>query len=163
MSILSLDPSGNWSAKEGKGTTGYAYFTNEGELITFGTVSAIEYPSITSYWDAVVGLIGNMDVHTIVCEDYKLQAGKAKQQIWSALETPQLLGCLKYIAFKDGVKFVEQSPRDKVRVADPILVHMGVLEERNGRYYCLGRPTVIHARDAIRHGVYFFRYGVKEK
>jgi hypothetical protein len=58
-----------------------------------------------------------------------------------------------------GIKFEMQNPSDKVRVADDQLVKLGFFEKRGSKYYCMGRLTNLHARDAIRHGIYYMRYG----
>ena len=163
MRIIVLDPSGNWGDKEGMGTTGYAIFDN-GELKDFGHIAAENYPSAEDYWDKIISLLilrDNFDA--VVCESYKLFGHKAKQQSGSSLDTPQLIGCIRLMMHRGRIPLFFQDPKDKVRVTDPILVHMGILEQSpGGRYKALGRQTVIHERDAIRHGVYFNRYN-KEK
>lgn len=156
MRVLCLDPSGNY--KEGEGTTGWALFV-DGKLIEFGRVEAKHHPSQESYWAAISGLMSKFVLDTVVCESYRLFEHKAKQQSWSELETPQLIGHLRMACWYRNIKLVFQDPNDKVRVADEQLVKMGVLEKKGNKYYCLGRPTVIHERDAIRHGIFYHRYG----
>lgn len=160
--VISIDPSGNWT--EGKGTTGWALF-EDGKLKDFGNVKAKDFDSAEQYWWNVLVASGPRGMyfgkHTIVCESFRLQPGKAAAQSWSAMETPMLIGCLKMEAWEHGHRFILQDPSCKARVPDNLLVQMGILEERNGRYYALGRPTNDHIRDAIRHGVYYHLYGVK--
>lgn len=156
MRVLCLDPSGNY--KEGEGTTGWALFVN-GKLVEFGRVKAEHYSSQEEYWVAVSGLSSEFCPDVVVCESYRLFEHKAKQQSWSELETPQLIGFLRIHCWYRSIKFVFQDPNDKIRVADEQLVKMGVLEKKGNKYYCLGRPTVIHERDAIRHGIFYHRYG----
>lgn len=158
MRILCIDPSGNHGAKEGFGTTGFALF-NDGELFDFGSHPSRLYNSDVDYWAGILAQIKSYGpVDAIVCESYKLMGHKAMQQSGSSLDTPQLIGVIRMYCYNCNTKFIFQDPKDKVRVADPILVNMGILEERNGRYYALGRQSVIHERDAIRHGVFFNRY-----
>lgn len=158
MITLALDPSGNFGKKEGDGTTGWAVFEN-GNLKDFGHVKAEDFKSQEAYWNEVANVLNTCIVHEIVCESYKLFGHKAKQQSGSSLDTPQLIGYLRMVAWDDHVPFIFQDPKDKVRVTDEILVHMGVLEQTaGGRYKALGRQTIIHERDAIRHGVFYHRY-----
>lgn len=159
--ILCYDPSGNFSKNEGQGTTGWSYF-EDGELKDFGDVKASDYDTIMMYWLGVIELIYRFSPTIIVCESYKLQPGKAMAQSWSAMETPQMIGAIRLIAHTHGhTNFVLQDPSCKTRVADPVLEHKGIIEKRNKNYYCLDRMTNLHQRDAIRHGIYFLRYGVK--
>jgi hypothetical protein len=155
--VLVFDPSGNWSKNEGKGSTGYAVF-EDSKLTTFGDKKAEDYYCMELYWENVGQLIEFSQVETVVCESYKLQPGKAKAQSWSALETPQMTGYLRMLCWRGGKEFILQDPSIKIRVADPILEHMGIIEKRGRSYYCLNRMTSLHMRDAIRHGVYYHRY-----
>lgn len=155
--ILVFDPSGNFSDREGKGTTGWALFNND-TLAEFGRIEAKDYDSVESYWHTH---LLEVPTDTIVCESYKLQPGKAMQQSWSALETPQLIGYLRMTAWVNDIPFVFQDPSIKTRFSDEILVHMGIAEKRGGKHYIMGKPSVIHERDAIRHGLHYLKYGKK--
>ena len=99
----------------------------------------------------------------IVCESYDLFGHKAKQQSGSDLGTAQLVGYIMMIAYDMKIKFVLQSPSQKTRVADPILVKEGVFEKRGNKYYCQGELTNMHMRDSIRHGIFFHRYNKEWK
>lgn len=168
--ILVFDPSGNWSEKEGKGTTGWALLGGDGELVDFGDIKASDYDSIEEYWAAHCDLMYNkirsaVYVHKIVCESYKLQPAKAKQQSWSSLETPQLIGALRMYNYNEVTlrhEFVFQDPSIKARFSDEILVSSGIAEKRGKMYYINGKLTNDHMRDAIRHGLYYLRYGGKK-
>lgn len=160
MKILTLDPSGNFSKNEGDGTTGWAIFEN-GELQEFSDIPASDYDKIEEYWHAIALQVSKADL--VVCESYRLFAGKAKAQSNSLMETPQLIGYLRMWAWHRGIPFVFQDPKDKARVSDPILVRQGVFEKKGNKHYCMGKSTNLHMRDAIRHGIYFLKYGkVKE-
>lgn len=161
MKILTLDPSGNFSKKEGDGTTGWSIFEN-GELVDFGDVAAKNYDKIEQYWEAISDLI-DCSISVVVCESYRLFAGKATAQSNSMMETPQLIGYLRMFCYKWEIPIIFQDPKDKLRVTDPILVRQGVFELKGNKHYCQGRSTNLHMRDAIRHGLYFLKYGkVKE-
>jgi hypothetical protein len=160
MNVLCLDPSGNMGEREGEGTTGWALF-KDGELSNFGTIKSSDFGSQEEYWSNHVWNIFSK-IKTgdrLVMESYRLFAHKAKQQSGSSMDTPQLIGFLRMMCWGAKIDIDFQEPSDKVRVADPQLVKMGILEHRNGRYYCQGKPTVIHSRDAIRHGIFWHRYG----
>lgn len=158
--VLVFDPSGNFSEREGKGSSGWAIF-EDGELKDFGELTASYCGSLEEYFLQHEMTIDNKFPSTVVIESYKLQPSKSLQQSWSALETPQLIGYMRMVCWKRRLEVIFQDPKDKVRVNDDVLVHMGVLEQRGNRYYCQGRPTNLHMRDAIRHGVFFHRYGKK--
>jgi hypothetical protein len=158
MRVLCFDPSGNFSKNEGSGTTGWALFV-DGQLENFGDIAAKDYRSLEFYFREHRRLIDNKNPNKIVIESFKLQPGKAMQQSWSAMETPQLIGYIRMYAHEGAVDVVFQDPKDKVRVADPILEFMGVIEKKGRGYTCMGKPTNLHMRDAIRHGIYYHKYG----
>jgi hypothetical protein len=162
MRVLAFDPSGNFSSREGKGSTGWALLI-DGEVKDFGEISAEDYVSAEAYWYAHVNLMKNLDIHEVrndrvVIESYKLQPGKAMVQSWSAMETPQLIGFMRMYLWEECIPVIFQDPKDKARVADDILVRAGVFELKGKKHYCLGRSTNLHMRDAIRHGIFYHRY-----
>ena len=153
--VLSFDPSGNYN--EGSGTTGWAVFEDE-TLTEFGTISASDFSTLEGYWSAHEQLIVMKQPNIVVCENFKLFSHKAKAQSFSQMETPQLIGYLRMMCWKRHIKIHFQQPSDKLRVTDPILVKMGVFELKGNKHYCNGKPTNLHIRDAIRHGVFYNRY-----
>lgn len=159
--VLVLDPSGNSSKNEGSGTTGFAWFDDTGALFAFGDKKAEDYGSTELYWDALVSLV--LSAKTIVCESYRLQPSKAMAQSWSSLETPQMIGALRYMAYRYEKPFILQDPSIKPRFADPILVKMGVVEQSGKFYNCMDQRTNLHQRDAIRHGLHYFKYGIAKE
>ena len=167
--ILCFDPSGNFSEKEGSGVTGWALF-QDNDLVEFGDIKACDFDNIEEYWSAHTNLMWDKVrsvtfTHNIVCESYRLQPGKAKQQSWSSLETPQLIGAMRMYNHLEEMlqhNFVLQDPAIKARFSDEVLVELGIAEKIGKYYYILGRMTNLHERDAIRHGLYYLRYGVKK-
>lgn len=153
--VLCFDPSGNFS--EGKGTTGYAVFEND-ELVTFGDVAAKDFETREEYWSWITKVIYDVQPTLCIIEDYHLFEFKSKQQSWSALETPQLIGYMRMFCYNHDIPYRFQSPKDKVRVNDDQLVKLGIIEKRGNRYYCSGKSTNLHQRDAIRHGIFYHRY-----
>lgn len=159
MLLIALDPSGNSSAREGDGTTGIAWFI-DGELLRVSSIPSSDFDSTEAYWTMIGSIIKTAD--TVVCESYRLFASKAKQQIGSSLETPQLIGYLRMVCWEQSVPFILQDPAIKIRFADDVLVETEVVERRGERYYIDGVLTNIHGRDAVRHGLYYLKYGVKK-
>lgn len=155
--VLCFDPSGNYGS-EGMGTTGWAIFDN-GELVDFGEIKASDWGDQETYWLQHGALITTAEATTIVCESYRLFGHKSKQQHGSSLDTPQLIGYMRMVCWNWGKEFVMQDPSNKTPVADPILVRRGVFEQKGGKHYCMGKSTNLHMRDAIRHGIFYFRHG----
>lgn len=165
MRVLALDPSGNFTSREGQGTTGWAFFDDDGNIKDFGRIYAGDCSTLENYWDAVSDIMweklhNEHEMH-VVCESYKLQPSKAGAQSYSSLETPQLIGWLRMNAWEMGLKFVLQDPSIKQRFTDEVLVKTGVITKKSGKHYVNGKSSVIHERDAIRHGLYYLRYGKK--
>jgi hypothetical protein len=153
-----LIPSGNFGDKEGYGTTGYAIF-EDGILKDFSYISAKDFDCIEAYWLAHEDLILSEGPDILLVESYKLFESKAKAQSWSTLDTPRLIGALMLACYKFHIPIVFQDPQQKQGVTDERLVKLGYFEKRGRYFYCNGRKTIIHERDSIRHGIYYFRYG----
>lgn len=160
MKILTFDPSGNFT--EGKGTTGWSLFVDK-ELSEFGELRASDHSNKLYYFESHEWLIKEHKPDIIVIESYKLFGHKAKQQSGSSLETPQLIGFIEMVAFKNKIDLFFQDPSNKIRVADDILTRMGVFEKKGNKYYCQGKITNLHMRDSIRHGIFYIRYKLKEE
>ncbi len=160
-SVIAIDPSGNFL--EGKGTSGIALFDG-GNLVDTLTIKASEYSSAEEYWIAhrdTIESISALRSCDLVCESYKLQKHKAMQQSGSWLETPQLIGYLRAIFWGNGMSLVFQDPTIKTRFNDSVLEKLGVIEKKGRLYFRNGKPITMHERDAIRHGMYYIRYGKK--
>jgi hypothetical protein len=158
--LMVFDPSGNFY--EGKGTSGWCVF-EDGELKEFGDIASKIYKHQEEYWIEHTKLISEKFPDLVLCESYRLYGGaRGKAQIGSSLETPQLIGHIRMFCWTSGIRFKMQSPSDKVRVADPQLVKLGILEKRGRSYYCMGKLTNLHIRDSVRHGYFYLKYG-KEK
>lgn len=158
--VLAMDPSGNY--QEGNGTTGWVLFDNESKKICkFGVIKASNYSNQFRYWDAHVELIDGLAGFNpdIVMEDYLLYANRSRNQINSRLETPQLLGILKYEAYKRGIYITTQTAMQvKTRWSDALLCKKGYLVDTNVGY-CIGETRVVdHIRDALRHALHYSTY-----
>jgi hypothetical protein len=158
VKILTLDPSGNASKREGFGTTGWAMF-EDGEIKDFGAVKADNYLTQERYWHEVWNLIDHKHPDKVVCESYRLFHHKAQQQSGSSMDTPALIGYLRMMCYYRQMPIEFQAPSDKTRVNDEQLVKLGIFEMKGKHYYCNGIPVVVHTRDALRHGVFWHKYG----
>jgi len=164
--VLGIDPSGNFA--EGKGTTGWALLV-DGELTRVGEVRAAHYQTKEEYWDGILKVIFSLarDRSAVVCESYQLyhhKGQRAESQAHSFLETPQLIGALSYTLFKNNIPLVFQSASQvKSRWKDDVLAAKGFIEKMGSSYYFKGARINQHIRDAIRHAVHYWRYGMKVK
>lgn len=163
MRILAIDPSGNFTDREGKGTTGWAYF-EDGKVMNYGRIAAEDYSTMEYYWREHSRLMSAYpELDAFVCESYKLQPSKAGAQSYSSLETPQLIGYMRMAAFFGmNTPFILQDPSIKQRFTDAVLVNTGVATKKGRNHLINGQPSVIHERDAIRHGLHYLRYGSKK-
>lgn len=163
--ILALDPSGAY--KEGYGTTGWCLIDQDTKkVMKFGYIHAKNYSCQFQYWDAHIKLIDSLaGFHPdIVMEDYLLYGARANAQINSRLETPQLIGIIKYEAYKRGLfVYIQTALEVKIRWNDDVLVHKGIIQ-KDGRVYKIG-PTIVsdHIRDSIRHGMHYMVYNSRYK
>lgn len=163
MKVIALDPSGNF--KEGSGTTGICIM-EDGVPIALEYIKADDFRSDTQYWDCIIQFLGKEGPDHIVIEGYRLYNHKgmaAKSQANSELETPQLIGLLKYHCYKWQIPYTVQFATEvKTRWQESILVHLGHLEARKGFYYFKGKRTATHHRDALKHALHFWQYGRKK-
>lgn len=158
--VLAIDPSGNY--QEGKGQTGWVLYDNETKKICkFGVIKACDYANQFRYWDAHVNLIDGLTGFNpdIVMEDYLLYANRSKNQINSRLETPQLIGIIKYEAYKRGIYVTTQTAQMvKTRWSDGVLEFKGYLTKTTRGYAIKETLVSDHVRDALRHAIHFSTY-----
>lgn len=160
MKVLSFDPSGNYF--EGKGTSGYAISLDLHLPHKLGDISANDYESRQAYWFTHKELIETVFPDVCVIESYRLFGHKSKEQIGSSLETPMLIGYLEMVCYELDIPVVIQDPTTKSRHTDDILVKAEIVEKKGQKYYYKGEMTNLHKRDALRHNLYFTKYGVKK-
>lgn len=167
--ILSLDPSGSFN--EGKGHTGWVVVNRANEVLESGTLFAIDYYTVKDYWDAHEQLIKEFkrkysDI-IVVFEDYLLYAHKTQDQINSRMETPQLLGILKYVLEREQIPYTVQTASEvKRRWTEEILEWKGLLVKQRTNYYFRTPNNLVktnrHMRDAYKHAVHFNTFKNKE-
>lgn len=94
-------------------------------------------------WSDVFRQIEKFCPKVLVMEDFRLYPWKAKEQSWSQLKTPQLIGVIKYWAFQHRIPLVLQPASIKTNYPDAYLTKLS------------NSATIIHVRDSIRHGLYY--------
>lgn len=163
--ILAFDPSGNYY--EGKGTTGWC-LANDGYVFAAGQIYAAEYRSQMEYWTAVVNKIKTEkdklnpdDKFEVVCEDYRLYASESNAQINSNLETPQLIGVIKWCCNLLNIPLALQMAAEvKNRWSNEVLERKGLIhkEAYNSCYYMGSIKIEHHAMDAVRHCLHYMTF-----
>lgn len=162
--ILAFDPSGNF--KEGKGITGWVLLDTEtNKVAKFGYISASMSRNQFEHWDKHIILIDSLAGYypEVVCEDYLLYSNRAENQINSRLETPQLIGVIKYECYKRGIHInIQTAQMVKARWTDDILTRKGYLIKKNRSYYIGSSLVSDHVRDALRHAVHYATFRKKD-
>lgn len=163
--VLAMDPSGSY--KEGLGTTGWCLYDQQTKkIVKFGYLYAGNFDCQFQYWDAHIKLIDSMTGYhpDIVIEDYLLYGTRADAQINSRLETPQLLGIIKYETWKRGMFiYIQTAMQVKTRWDDNVLVHKGLIRKEKNSYYIGEMLLSNHIKDSIRHAIHYSTYNSKYK
>lgn len=119
---------------------GFAFL--KGQNLHLSGVLHYDYGNLEYLFD----LITSFRPDELVIEDFLLFPNKAMAQSWSKMETPRIIGSLEYWAWKQEIPIIYQPPASKQAFPDERLKRMGVYVQN------------IHARDAVRHGLYRIRY-----
>lgn len=163
--VLALDPSGSY--KEGLGTTGWClYDMKTKKVMKFGSIYAGKFECQFHYWDAHIKLIDSLAGYhpDVVIEDYLLYGDRADAQINSRLETPQLIGILKYEVWKRGLFiYIQTAMQVKTRWSDDILEHKNIIHKEGKSYYMNGTLLSSHIKDSVRHALHFATFNSKYK
>lgn len=163
--VLALDPSGAF--KEGLGTTGWCLFDQQTDkIVKFGFIYAGNFATQFKYWDEHIQLIDSLAGYhpDIVIEDYLLYNNKAEAQINSRFETPQLIGIIKYEAWKRGLYIhIQTAMQVKTRWSNDTLVHKGYIQKTKNKYTIGGNGTCTHILDSVRHAVHYKTYNSNYK
>lgn len=159
--IIALDPSGNFA--EGNGTTGMCFLTEKGPYVT--EIHAGHYKSAEAYWHEHIDLLStslqeDKDIE-VVMEGYRLYGHKSDTQVNSTLETPQLIGVIKYWCYRNKVPLkIQFAVEVKNRWSDSVLEKTGIIEIVNRRRKLIssGQWLNNHKTDALRHALHYQRY-----
>lgn len=160
MKILAIDPSGNF--KEGSGKTGLCY-GSELEPKTLMCIEARDFKSSEEYTSAIIhDCIALEPPDFVVIEGYRLYNYKgmsAATQSFSALETPQLIGAIKYACTQMDIPVYEQMAHEVMtRWCDSVLRSVGIITRSGNLSSFNGAVTNVHMRDALRHYMHFITY-----
>lgn len=161
--IIALDPSGNFA--EGNGTTGVCELN--GKNISVDDIHAGKYKQAEEYWNAHIqylemALKFNQDME-VVMEGYRLYGHKSDTQVNSTLETPQLIGVIRYWCYVNKVPLkIQFAVEVKNRWSDSVLEKTGIIEIINRRRKLIssGQWLNNHKTDALRHALHYQRYRV---
>jgi len=164
--IVALDPSGNFT--EGNGTTGICEL--EGKESIVRDIHAGHYKSAEAYWEAHIEYLDDFLAYTqryqesmeVVMEGYRLYGHKSDTQVNSTLETPQLIGVIRYWCYVNNVPLkIQFAVEVKNRWSDSVLEKKGIIEKVNGRRKLIssGQWLNNHKTDALRHALHYQRYG----
>ena len=164
-----IDPSGSFN--EGKGHTGIAHiYENDWNRVETHSVTAKDYASRHDYWNAVMetafkNLLKNPSVKpediTVVIESFVIRTNGFT--VGKMPETIQFIGAMVWELENLGItKIIFQTPSQaKTRFSDEQLtIHIpNLIKEENGFYYLNGKRINDHVRDALKHLLFFKRYG----
>ena len=162
--IIALDPSGNFA--EGNGTTGVCELDGDKAFVL--DIHAGEFKTAEDYWHGHINYL-NLTLHEfknieLVMEGYRLYGHKSDTQRNSTLETPQLIGVIKYWCYVNKVPLkIQFASEVKNRWSDSVLEKKGIIEIINRRRKLIssGQWLNNHKTDALRHALHYQRYGRK--
>ena len=168
---IAFDPSGNYY--EGKGTTGVAIAVGS-YIFHTSQIAAAEFPSQMEYWTAVIKVIKDYAEQAkqkgvklnVVCEDYRLYASASNAQINSNLETPQIIGAIKWYCHMIGVPITMQMAAEvKDRWSDDVLraKHLLTHDRKTGQAFVGNLSVNNHSLDAVRHCLHYLTFKTKTR
>lgn len=147
--VLCLDPGE---------TTGWCLF-DRGELVDFGQIRTVIKVTMGKKEDKFVawGTLEKLfqDTHPthIVCENYRVYAHKLERHSNSEIHTVRLIGGIDYLAHKLEIPLVYQMASQA----------KGFVTDDRLKAWDFWQPGMRHARDAIRHGIYWLLIGNNSK
>jgi hypothetical protein len=126
------------------GTTGWAYFEN-GLPRAAGQVS--------DEGESIERLIDAKKPEVVVIEEYVLYPWRLKEQTWSDCPEAQLIGVIRFLCRKRGIRVRFQGANQAKQFCTDIRL-------KSWKFYL---PNKKHANDATRHGAYYMLFGRKGK
>lgn len=138
ITILGLDPGE---------TTGYCVMSTGASETAF-TTGQLKTSTIEDAIPYMKGFLQDRVIDVIVCEDYRVYSWKSDQHKWANLHTPQLIGCIKTMAYlHDTPIHLQMAVEAKDFCTDEKLQKWGMYQEGQR-----------HARDAIRHATSYLLF-----
>ena len=131
--LLVLDPGG---------TTGFVVLRNAPLLDYKSMPDVLTFGSLEE-WHGIEDLLRVWDISVIVMEDFKLYPWKARQQSFSTMVAPRVIGAVEVLAAQYNISVVKQS----ASVGKSVTVSVGL------------RKTLKlnHIIDAVSHGIFYLR------
>lgn len=117
-----------------------------GETTGVAVVSRIGKPLCNEtfwMWEGVKDILETYNPHVVVIESFQLYPWKSKEQGFSTFPPVEVIGVIKYLCVMRGTPFVTQMPTLKKFFTDARLKSYKA------------HHSVIHARDAMRHALYY--------
>jgi hypothetical protein len=133
--VLSIDPGGH---------NGYCLATKHGMDWNIEDVDSVDKNQLYKLLERFAD--GHEDDALVIYEQYKLYADKAKAMIGNEFETVQIIGVIKYITQRRGIKWIQSPTSSKAFWTDKRLKGMGLY------------VPIDHKRDAIRHFLYWLYF-----
>lgn len=164
MKYIFIDPSGNF--EDGKGHTGIATMIDDDwSTLKVTSLAAKNYKTRLDYWKAIITVVQTLIVvahnnATVIIESFQIRTNGFL--IGKMPETIMLIGAIVWELEQVDIPYKFQTPTQaKSRFKDESLPrYIPNLELRaNKRYYLNGKMINDHVRDALKHLLYFKRYG----
>lgn len=123
-------------------TTGYAEFCS-GHLTYQEELRTPNIPTATGCLEVII-----IGANAVVVENYQVYKWRMKQHVGDTLHTPRLIGCIETLCALQDIRPTKQLAQNvKGFVSDEKLKAWDM--------YIKGKP---HARDAIRHGIFYLLF-----
>ena len=166
--VIGVDPSGNFN--EGKGHTGFAVYDRKtNKIYDTDMTYAGDYESLEAYfaatWEKLKLWIEFAEDQKCVVsmESYKMYAHKMKEQTWSEVETPQIIGYLRMKLYEEGIPLkMRPAVAVKKRWHEDVLVEYGYIEREGQSYYLEGQRLATHECDAIKHAIHCGKFELED-
>lgn len=142
--LLALDPGE---------TTGWSVFKCDGYEVTRGDSGQISCVPLEQGIQDITKLLYTWKPGFVVYEDYKVYAWKAQSHSWGELHTPQLIGAIR-------MRCSDLKLPVKTQMAQHAKQFMTDDKLRAWGFYQKGMK---HARDSIRHGLFFLLFTYPNK
>ncbi len=164
MKYIFIDPSGNF--EDGKGHTGIATMIDDDwSTLKVTSLAAKNYKTRLDYWKAIITVVQTLIVvahnnATVIIESFQIRTNGFL--IGKMPETIMLIGAIVWELEQVDIPYKFQTPTQaKSRFKDESLPrYIPNLELKpNKRYYLNGKMINDHVRDALKHLLYFKRYG----
>lgn len=140
--LLALDPGE---------TTGWARFSATPEQLVLEEFGQAKTWPIDQSVSGVTELLGRHAPTVVVMESYRVYEWKTDDHSWSSVPTLQLIGCIKTLSIQRNTPFYEQTAQ----------IAKNFCTDERLKTWGMYPKGLRHARDAIRHGIYYLLFGTQ--